>query len=86
MKGKIKKSIAFIMLLLTICSAFSNIVFATEISSANLQDGGDCGHHLQFWDSNQNAWSYAVANFVSYIENGVEYPAYCLDYYLPRNR
>lgn len=52
MKVKMKKSIALIMLLLTIFSAFSNIVFAeTEITSAHLQDRGDCGYHLQFWDT-----------------------------------
>lgn len=58
MKVKIKKSVALIMLLLTIFSVFSNIVFAeTDISSAHLQDRGDCGFHLQFWDTQQNAWS-----------------------------
>lgn len=80
MKVKIKKSVALIMLLLTIFSVFSNIVFAqTDISSAHLQDRGDCGFHLQFWDPKQNAWSYIITTFVAYTENGVEYPAYCLD-------
>ncbi len=79
MKVKIKKSIAFIMLLLTMFSTFSNIVLATEISSAELHDRGDCGYHLQFWDTKQNAWSYIITTFVTYTENGVEYPAYCLD-------
>ncbi len=80
MKVKMKKSVALIMLLLTIFSVFSNIVFAqTEISSAFLQNKGDCGQHLQFWDTKQNAWSYIITTFVAYTEGGVEYPAYCLD-------
>lgn len=83
MKTKIRKSIAFIILILTIFSTFSNIVLATEITSAEIKDGGDCGFHLQFWDTKQNAWSYIQTYFVSYTENGVEYPAYCLDVNLP---
>lgn len=87
MKLKIKKSIAFMMLLLTIFTTFSNVVFAqTEISSAKLQNGGDCGYHLQFWDSNRGVWSYIITTFVYYNENGKEYPAYCLNRELPRSR
>lgn len=87
MKVKIKKSVATIMLLLTIFTTFSNVVFAqTEISSAQLQSGGDCGYHLQFWDSNRGVWSYIITTFVYYNENGREYPAYCLNRELPRSR
>ena len=49
LKSITKKSIALIMVLLTILSAFSNFTYATEISSAYVQNGGDCGYHLQFW-------------------------------------
>lgn len=77
---KIKKSIAITLLILTILSSFSNIVLAsTEISSAHLQDRGDCGYHLQYWDSSRGIWSYIITTFVTYNENGIEYPAYCLD-------
>ena len=37
------------------------------------------GYHLQFWDTKQNAWSYIITTYVYYEENGVQYPAYCLD-------
>lgn len=51
MKVKVKKSIAFLMLILTLFSVFTNIfankVNATEIQTADLKDGGDCGYHLQ---------------------------------------
>lgn len=43
LKSITKKSIALIMVLLTILSAFSNFTYATEISSAYVQNGGDCG-------------------------------------------
>ena len=80
MKTKMKKSVAFLMLLITIISSISNIAFAsTEISGAELKDGGQCEYHLQFWDTNQNAWSYIITHYVYYTENGAEYPAYCLD-------
>lgn len=87
MKVKIKKSVAFLMLVLTVFSVFTNIlpntVSATEIQTADLKNGGDCGYHLQFWDSNANTWSYIITTFVYYEENGVQYPAYCLNRDLP---
>lgn len=89
MKVKIKKSIAFLMLILTVFSVFinilPNIVNATEIQTADLKNGGDCGYHLQFWDSNANNWSYIITAFVYYEENGIQYPAYCLNKDLPRS-
>lgn len=83
MKVKVKKFIAFLMLILTIFSVFSNTVFATEISSADLKYKGDCGYHLQYWDKDH--WSYIITSFVTYSENGKEYPAYCLNRELPRS-
>ena len=71
MKVKVKKFIAFLMLILTIFSVFSNTVFATEISSADLKYKGDCGYHLQYWDKDH--WSYIITSFVTYSENGKEY-------------
>ena len=88
MKVKVKKSIAFLMLILTLFSVFTNIfaneVNATEIQTADLKDGGDCGYHLQFWDSDANTWSYIITTYVYYEQNGVQYPAYCLNRDLPR--
>lgn len=84
MKQKIlKKSIAIIMLAITLISILANTVMATEISSAALHDSGDCGLHLQYWNEPKNAWYYITTTFVTYTENGVEYPAYCLNKDLP---
>lgn len=78
LKTIIKKSVALLLIVLSILSVFSNFTFATEISSAYIRDGGDCGHHLQFYDSNRGIWSYIITTFAYYQENGNEYPAYCL--------
>lgn len=79
-----KKSIAILMLILTLMSTFSNLALAaTEISSAEIKNGGDCGYHLQFWDSNRNVWSYIITTFAYYEEGGNQYPAYCLNRDLP---
>ena len=60
-------------------SYFAPIVkAATPISSASLYSIGQCDYHLQFWDENQNAWSYIICNYVVYERDGVQYPAYCL--------
>ena len=78
-KVKGKKVIAMLLLILTLCSTFSGFSFATEISEANLQDKGDCGYHLQYWNADKNGWYYIITTFVTYQKNGVEYPAYCLN-------
>ena len=79
-----KKGIAILLLVLSLFSVFSNVFAATTITSALIKNGGDCGYHLQFWDSNANTWSYIITTFVYYEENGVQYPAYCLNRDLPR--
>ena len=79
-----KKSIALLLVLLSLLSVFSNLVLAaTPINSALIKNGGDCGYHLQFWDSSQNAWSYVKTTYVYYEEGGKQYPAYCLQSDLP---
>ena len=78
-KVKGKKVIAMLLLILTLCSTFSGFSFATEISEANLQNKGDCGYHLQYWNAEKNGWYYIITTFVTYQKDGVEYPAYCLN-------
>ena len=79
-----QKSIAVLLVIFSLLSACSNLVLAaTEIGSAVVKDGGDCGYHLQFWDSNANQWSYIITTFAYYEEGGVQYPAYCLNRDLP---
>ena len=78
-KVKGKKVIAMLLLFLTLCSTFSGFSFATEISEANLQNKGDCGYHLQYWNAEKNGWYYIITTFVTYQKDGVEYPAYCLN-------
>ena len=75
----LKKVMALFMLLSIILSNISNLVFATQISEAALLDRGDCGQHLQYWSTEKNAWSYVITTFVTYSENGKEYPAYCVN-------
>ena len=77
---KTKKIVVIFMLLSIFFSSISNIVFAsTPISEASLQDRGDCELHLQYWNADKNVWSYVTCTFVTYQENGVDYPAYCLN-------
>lgn len=78
-----KKGIAIMLLVLSLFSVFSNVFAANPISSALIKNGGDCGYHLQFWDSKQNAWSYIITTYVYYEEGGKQYPAYCMQSNLP---
>ena len=79
----IKKSIAILMLLLILISMFTNYAHATEISTAYIYEKGKCELHLQYWKESSNIWSYVTCTYVVYNQNGVEYPAYCLNSELP---
>lgn len=74
-----KKGMAILMLILTLLSTFSNFVNAVEINSAVIRNGGECGRHLQFYDTNQHAWSYIITHYAYYEQGSKQYPAYCLD-------
>lgn len=78
-KVKSKKLLAMIMLVLTIFSALSPSVFATEINSANIQNRGNVEYHLQYWNEDKNVWSYIKTTYTTYSEGGKEYPAYCIN-------
>ena len=76
----LKKSIALLMLLILFISSIYNIVLAKDIGDeAYLQNNGDCGFHLQYWKEEKGIWSYIICTYVTYNENGNEYPAYCLN-------
>ena len=78
-KENSKKIIAMLMLVLTLFSTLSSSVFATEISSANIENNGDVEWHLQYWNEERQAWSYIKTTYTTYHEGGREYPAYCIN-------
>ena len=78
-KVKSKKLLTMLMLALTLFSTLSPIVFATEISSANIQNRGNVEHHLQYWNETKNAWYYVTTTYTTYNEGSKEYPAYCIN-------
>ena len=77
-----QKSIAILLVLLSLLSVFSNLVLAaTPISSALIKNGGDCGYHLQYWTGSN--WSFVKTTYVYYEQGGNQYPAYCMQPDLP---
>lgn len=76
---KTKKIISIVLLILILINSMQGIVNAYEVNSAYIVDLGNCGYHLQFWDTNQNAWSYIITNMVGYNHEGRLHYAYCLD-------
>lgn len=52
---------------------FMNAVYATSISSANLYAIGDCGELLKY------KGNVVKVSYVQYSNNGVDYPAYCMN-------
>ncbi len=59
---------------------FMNAVYATTINSANLYSIGDCGSLLKY------KGIVVKTNYVQYSNNGVSYPAYCMDKTKVRSR
>ena len=77
---KKKKIISLIMLILILLNSMSGIVSAFDLDSAKIENLGDCGYHLQFWDSKQGNWSYIITTMVGYRDNtGTLHYAYCMD-------
>lgn len=77
---KTKKIVSIIMLILILLNSMSGIVSAFDINSATIENLGDCGYHLQYWDSENNRWSYIITTLVGYRDNtGTLHYAYCMD-------
>ena len=76
-----KKSIAVLLVLLSLLSVFSNVFAATPVSSALIKNGDDCGYHLQYWTG--SGWSFVKTTYVYYEQGGNQYPAYCMQPDLP---
>ena len=74
---KIKKvaKILFIMITLILMNFFSliNSVTASNLDTANIQSVADCGQLLKY------KGSIVITYYAEYNDNGVTYPAYCLD-------
>ena len=57
------------MLILILLNSMQSIVSAFDINNAKIEDLGDCGYHLQFWDAKQGKWSYIITNMVGYRDS-----------------
>ena len=81
LKSKRKTKLASGIKVLTIASAlfvfnmlnFMNVVHAESINVANIYSIGDCGSLLTYKGAT------VKVSYVQYIQDGVEYPAYCMD-------
>jgi len=83
-KGKKRRLIALVLLVLTLFMSVNNLVYAvTEISKANLTTIQDSDSQIQF--KYASGWTNVRTNYVGYRENGKVYPAYCISHGLPRS-
>ncbi len=77
---KTRKIVSIIMLILILLNSMQGIVSAFDINNATIENLGDCGYHLKFFDTKQNAWSYVITTMVGYRDNtGTLHYAYCMD-------
>lgn len=79
LKKYCKKTVAIILLIIIGLSTTQNIVYAVDITSATIEDLGDCEHHLIAFNEEKGVWTYITTTMVGYRENGNLHYAYCLD-------
>ena len=79
-KGKMKKLLIILAIFIMNSLGFINAVYATSIDSANLYAAGDCGQLLKY------KGTIVKVSYVRYSDNGINYPAYCMDKTKPRSR
>ena len=76
--NKTKKSITIFLLTVILISLFQNITFAvTEINSAKLIKGATIKTNIKFDDGITPAFE-LQANYIYYLKDGKQYPAYCV--------
>lgn len=59
---------------------FMNAIYATNLELANLYAIGDCGELLKY------KGVVVKVSYIQYSNNGIDYPAYCMDKTKPRSR
>lgn len=72
-KKILKKILVVLSLLILNSLGFMNSVNASSMSSANVYMVGDCGQLLKY------RGVIVKVSYVQYTDNGIDYPAYCLD-------
>ena len=70
---KINKSLLGLLLIIFYILGTMNIAQASNIESANLYSIGDCGQLLTY------KGIIVKVSYVEYLQDGIHYPAYCLD-------
>ncbi len=68
-----KKIILLLAIFIMNGLGFMNAVYATSINTANVYAIGDCGQLLKY------KGGVVKVDYVQYTDNGVNYPAYCMD-------
>ncbi len=72
-KGKIKKILVILAIFIMNGLGFMNAVYATSIHSADLYAVGDCGELLKY------KGGVVKVTYIQYSNQGIDYPAYCMN-------
>lgn len=76
----IKTLIVIALLIMNFMLFFNSVIAAENIDAANIYSAGDCGNLLKY------KGIYVKVYYAEYVNNGVVYPAYCLDKTKHRSR
>lgn len=72
-KRKLKKLLILLSIFIMNGLGFMNAVYATSIDTANVYAIGDCGQLLKY------RGGIVKVDYVQYTNNGISYPAYCMN-------
>jgi len=76
---KIFSGILIFVLLFNLCIS----AFAVEMNSANIVKVGSADYHLKYYREDRGEPTYVICSIVGYHNNGIFYPAYCMNKDLP---
>lgn len=78
-----KKFLSIVTLIAILIGTCSKTLAVNVGDKIKIEDLGDCGYHLQYWDSENSRWSYVKTTMAGFKENGVTHYAYCMNVKLP---
>ena len=71
--------VILLLAIIFISNAYQMVNAAFEISEAYIQKIGDADYHLKYYKEEKGMYTYCTCSIVGHYQDGVFYPAYCLN-------
>ena len=71
--------VILLLAIIFISNAYQMVNAVFEISEAYIQKIGDAEYHLKYYKEEKGIYTYCTCSIVGHYQDGVFYPAYCLN-------